>query len=231
MKKVCLLLCLYTSLITMAVAQSFIATPNDSVITNILPSRVAQDYMHFVNTTNQTISLGWQVTTQTFPSQWFAQLCGDPVCRNLPYSGASYSSNIGPGDTTFLKLTTDPVGIPGALLVVVHVWDSIDPSNSMDVTYIVNASTSTAAASGSLKSKMSISPIPASDAIHLQAHSGQLEKGTARLYDLKGALLLTQAIGNVSASSIDVRDIEPGIYLLRYAAKSGTLTEKVVITR
>jgi hypothetical protein len=230
MKKVCLLLCLYASLVTMAVAQSFIVTPNDSVTTSILPSRVAQDYMHFVNTTNQTISLGWQVTTQNFPSQWYVQLCGDPVCRNLPFAGVSYSSNIGPGDTSFLKLLTDPVGIPGALLVVVHVWDSIDPSNSMDVTYIVNVGT-TAASPASLKSKMSISPIPASDAIHLQAHSGLLEKGTARLYDLKGALLLTQPIGNVGASSIDVRDIEPGIYLLRYAAKSGTLTEKVVITR
>ena len=229
MKNFLLLLCLPLLLLTLGHAQSFYVFPNDSVVDNIDPNRAVEQDIRFVNSGQQASTLRWTVTTQTYPQGWWVTLCDNAECHSLPWPGDTMRT-LQPGDTSFLHLTVVPNNIAGSLLVIVNVWDSLNPSINADVTFIVNA-TATAVSPALLRNQISIFPSPASDLLHLRARTGALERGTAKLYDLKGRLVLSQAIGTVQDAALHIRTVEAGIYLLRYESKSGTLTEKVMITR
>lgn len=212
-----------------SLAQTFTVYPNDSMETQIDVSRSADQWIYFINTSNGPITYDWTVTTQTFPSQWIVQLCDNKVCRNLPFAGTRMAAVL-PGDSGYLHLTTVPQNIAGDLRVIVHVFDSLQPSQSVDVTFLVHAGT-TAAAQPQLREQLSLSPNPAIDVLHLRARSGALPKGTVRLYDLRGHVVATQAVSAQAAAHIDIKALEAGIYLLRYETAQGTVTEKVVVTR
>jgi hypothetical protein len=221
-------LLLLIGLVPLALAQNILVTPNDSVLSNILPSRAAEQHIEFLNTSNQAITLRWTVTTQTFPSAWFVTLCDNGECHTLPYS-ADTMRTIQPGDTSFFHLTAVPYNVPGSLLVQVHLWDTLQPSTAFDVTFIVNAN-GTAVAPNVLKQNVSISPSPANTRLHLRARNGALEKGTVKLYDLEGHIVLSQPVAALSENILDTQKLAPGIYLLRYESKAGSMTEKVVIS-
>jgi hypothetical protein len=78
--------------------------------------------------------------------------------------------------------------------------------------------------------KVAISPSPAHDYVGMKAGDGQLEKGTVKLYDLNGQLLLSKPVNAVQSMTIDVQSLMSGIYLLRYEYKSGALTRKLVVS-
>jgi hypothetical protein len=75
----------------------------------------------------------------------------------------------------------------------------------------------------------SITPVPAHDVLHLSAKNGLLDKGTVKLYDLSGALMLSQDVSAVQRTELDVQSLESGLYIVRYDSKSGSLAQKVVV--
>jgi Secretion system C-terminal sorting domain len=222
-------LCLLLLVATSALAQTFSVVPNDSMESTIAVNRVADQYIYFENNSSGPIVYQWTITTQTFDSQWIVQMCDNKVCRNLPFAGTNMAP-VMPGDSGFLHLIAIPNNVPGDLLVIVSVSDSLHPSDAVDVTFIVHAGTSTAIDPVKLREQLTISPNPATDHLQLRARSGNLQKGNAKLYDLRGRIVLTQPIAAQQSTSLDLKALEPGIYLLRYETKMGTVTEKVVIT-
>jgi Secretion system C-terminal sorting domain len=230
MKKLYAILAFAMLLTATAFAQTFSTIPNDSVFSQIGIDRAADQFIYFVNTSNDPIYLKWQVTTQTFPSQWIVQICDNRVCRNMPFAGTTMAP-VMPGDSGYLKLTTAPNNtVPGDLLVQVNVFDSLAPNIVVPTTFQVRVAP-TATVDKQLRAQLSISPNPTSDYIHLRARTGTLTKGHAKLYDLSGRIVLTQPIGSVQAAELDLRALETGIYMLRYETKLGTVTEKVMVAR
>ncbi len=220
-------LCLFAA--SGAMAQAFTYAPNDSMQSSISPDAYADQVIYFFNPNLNALSLRYEATIQSFPSQWIVSLCSASSCNDLPDTVRTMAPIL-QRDTAFLHLTAIPQGVPGTMLVVVHVWDVAQPSNSLDVTFMVDATTN-AIAAPALANRFSVSPTPANDVLVMRGIQGPLEKGIVKLYDLQGRVALSQPIGTLQSASLNVQDLEPGIYLLRYETKSGTFTQKTVISR
>lgn len=229
MKKALSILLLLSAIATTGAAQTLALLDNDSIVSNIEPSRTADQIISFHNPGSQPLYLQWSVTTQTFPIDWIVTLCDEGVCHDLPY-GNVVRRTLMPGDTNFLHLVAIPNNVPGSLLVVAHLADSLDPGFSQDLIFIVNAQ---ANAVGDPRSALParVGMSPSQGLVLLQAAKGMLERGSVRLYDLGGKVVLDQAVAATAVQPLDVSRLENGIYLLDYATKSGHLRQKVVLNR
>jgi hypothetical protein len=226
MKKLLLLLTLAATL-SLGRAQTFTVSPGNSVTHAMTPDRAVELYIHFENITGQPITFRWAEDSVSFPSQWLVQICDNAQCHEVPHPVDTMSA-VMPADSGFLKLSVVPNNVPGTLHVCYEVRD-LASGFSTDVCFAVDAS-GTAVESSALKARIVVSPSPANDQLHMYARHGNLEKGWARLYSLTGDVVLQQEVLPLQRMDLNVKELEAGIYLLRYTGKSGTMTQKVVVT-
>jgi hypothetical protein len=226
MKKFLLLLAL-VAIFSLGKAQTFNTIPGNSITHTMDPDRAEELYIHFENISGQSITLRWEEDTLSYPGGWLVQVCDNVGCFNLPHAEDTMNPVV-PGDSGFLKLSVIPNGFPGTLTVCYNVTD-LGSGFSTQVCYAVDA-TGTAVESPELKTRITTSPSPANDVLRLFARQGNLEKGWVQLYSLAGDVVLKQEVLPLQRVDLNVKELEAGIYLMRYTSKSGTLTQKVVIT-
>lgn len=210
-------------------AQSFTITPSPTV-TETMDVRNSLDvYIHFTNNTQASQALKWKGEVTSLTQGWVVTICDNGSCFSVPHTNTETMIAVSAGDSSFLKGTFTPDNIPGSATISFLVWDAGDSVNTAtEVTMIVNAGT-TSVSSTLLKDKYTVSPTPATDVLHLRAKNGALDKGEVQLYNLKGQVVLRKNINAVQSADFNVNDLAPGIYMLRYATKAGTMTQKVVI--
>lgn len=210
-------------------AQTFTITPSSTVTESLDPRHSLDVYIHFTNTTQSTQSLRWKGTDATISNGWIVTICDNGSCFSVPHSPTENMVGVVAGDSSFLKGTFTPDNNPGSANIAFWVWDANDSAaTATEVRMIVNATT-TAITSSELNDLYSVSPSPASDILHLRANTGSLDKGEMKLYDLKGQVVLQKSISATSVTDFDVRNLAPGIYMMRYSTKAGVMTKKVVI--
>lgn len=212
-------------------AQSFVVTPNLTVNETVDPRNSVDTYVHFTNVTTESLQLRWQISYENFPSQWIVTLCDNGSCFSVPHASAENMTAIAAGDSAFLKGTFTPVMTPGLGTVKVLVWDVLDSAGTaVEVTMNVNAVVS-AVSANQLDELFTVSPSPANEMLHLRAVNGNLDKGDVKLYDLKGQVVMQKQVLAGLSADLDVRSLAPGIYMMRYETKAGSMTKKVVIAR
>jgi hypothetical protein len=236
MKKIYLLVCLL-GFFGFLSAQTFTTTPSTSVSGSVDVNHSLDLYIHFPIAGNAQGSrqLRWKETSFQFPpnavSAWLVTICDDTFCYNSPDPMAHMMAPNVAGQEGFLKMNATPLSPTGAGMATYHVWDVNDSaaSNStVTFTFNVNGLAVSVLQSGKL---VSVSPSPANDVLHLTAKNGLFDRGIVQIFDLQGKLALQESIGGVQNVDLDVRDLEVGIYLLRYTSKNDVMTQKVVIAR
>ncbi len=227
--KVVYFLTLMLALFVVGKAQTFTVYPSLVVNTTLDARNTANVYIHFPNSTAQPITLAWEVTNSNYPQGWLMQVCDNNLCYNLPHPLETMNPVV-QGDSGFLKMICFPLEIAGTGTITFHVYDVNSPTSSVNVTYNFEATSTVGFTTGPTEENVNIFPNPAQDYLNIRSLNGQLEKGSVKLYDLKGQLLLDQPVKAGQGNSIDVQTITPGMYLLRYESKSGILTKKVVIS-
>ncbi len=210
-------------------AQSFTITPSATVTETLDPRNSLDVYINFTNDTQGQQALMWKGTTSTMTAGWIVTICDNESCFGVPHTATEEMAPVAPGADAFLKGTFTPDNIAGASEIAFLVWDANDSANTAtEVTMIVNGN-ATSVTTTLLKDKYSVSPSPASEVLHLRATTGSLDKGEVKLYDLKGQVVMQQRIAKIQSEDLNVSDLAPGIYMMRYETKAGMMTKKVVI--
>lgn len=228
MKKIFLFACLVLGLTGLAQAQSFTVRPSTVRDTTLRSDASVDVYVYFDNAFQNPLTLVWEKTGLNVPSQWLMTVCDNFACYPISNSGDTMAT-VNSGDHGYLKVTAIPQNYSATGSVTYHVWDANNPIFSTDVTFNFNATSATAVDPSQASERFVVSPQPAHDVVRLSARNGQLDKGTVRLYDLKGQLVMSQLVTAVQSQSLDVSSLKPGMYMLRYESKSGTLSQKVVV--
>ena len=210
--------------------QTFSVTPSDTIHYTLHPSHGAEIYFHFQNISAQPLTLRWSRLGGSYSSHWTMLLCDNKECFSASHPGDTMNTVV-PGDSAFFKLICAPNDTPGVGTLDLRVWDTLNPSSTVDVHYIINATTATAVANPSLSQTVVVFPTIARESIHIQAKQGLLEKGKVSLYDTKGHLQLSQPVNPQRTVQIALGQLAPGIYLMRYECRSGQLTQKVMVER
>ena len=220
-----LLLCL----VAFGQAQTFTVTPALVVNTDLDPRNSVDVYIHFTNNTQTSMTLGWEQTANVYGSAWFLTVCDNGACFTLPHASETMLP-FSPNDSAFLKVTCIPNNVNGTGTVSFRVWDVNQPTSEANVTFNFNAQSTVAVTASQLSDRFAVSPMPAREVLHLSAlRGGLLDKGVVALYDLQGHQVLTQPVSAVQVADLHVADLAPGIYLLRYDSKEGSMTQKVVV--
>jgi Secretion system C-terminal sorting domain len=224
------LLTLLMSFFALGQAQTFTVHPANTVNTNVDVNHSVDVYIHFANAFQSQQTLVWETTNLSVPNQWFMTVCDNGSCFTLPHLTDTMVPVL-PGDTSFLKVTCVPNGQVATGVVSFRVYDLNSPTSSANVTFNFNSTNITAVSVAQLDQRYTVSPNPATEILHLSARGSLLDKGTVTLMDLQGHQVLTQDVNAVLNADLRVGDLAPGIYMLRYATKVGTVTKKVVIAR
>ncbi|HHH52113.1 MAG TPA: T9SS type A sorting domain-containing protein [Bacteroidetes bacterium] len=69
--------------------------------------------------------------------------------------------------------------------------------------------------------KLSVYPNPASDEATISVYSDGYEQGKIRVYTITGELVKTMNIDSEATKSLDVRSMNPGVYIVKYIPKKG----------
>jgi hypothetical protein len=227
MKKI-YLLALLMGILAIGQAQTFTVTPSLVVNTDVDVNHAADVYIHFNNNMQMPIYLIWEQTADNYPSQWFMTVCDNASCFNLPHAVDSMAA-VSVNDSGYLKVSCIPNGTVGTGVVSFRVYDMNSPTSSANVTFNFNATSTTAVSADQLASRFAVSPSPAADVLHLSARGGLLDKGTVALFDLSGQRVLSQDVSAVQNTDLSIAGLAPGIYMLRYESKAGTMNQKVVV--
>lgn len=212
-------------------AQSFTVEPNDSVFATITPRGEAHLTIYFQNTSGANQRLRWNVPSASAPSAWIIQVCDNFSCHNAPHPQVDSMMTVAPLDSGFLKATFIPDEVPGSGWIKCVVWDVADSVGTAVEVYFAVDALPNAVAPSLQEEAFTLSPSPAASNVHLSAKNGLLEKGNIQVFDIAGQQVLTQSTAKVQTATLNVSDLVPGIYLLRYESKAGILTKKLVIAR
>lgn len=228
MKKILLFACLVLGLTGLAQAQSFTVRPASVRDTSVRADASVDVYIYFDNAFQNPLTLVWEETARNFPQGWLVTICDNFACYTVPHA-MDTMAEVFAGGHGFLKLTATPLNVVGSGTISYHVYDANNPLFTSNVTFNVESTGGTAVDPTRANELFAVSPQPAHDVLKLSARNGQLDKGTVRLFDLKGQLILSQNVNAVQSQSIDVADLTPGMYMLHYESKSGVMSQKVVV--
>lgn len=204
-------------------AQNFHFEP-DNVLTKTINTDGISDLNIDIirDNTIDTLHLEYELITNTLPTEWYQGYCDNHGCwGSLPESG--YMSPCYDDLNSFIRLSIDPIGTEGSGTVEYYVYEIGDYDNGLLMTF--NIDTPGFVGTEEINSiDFSLIPNPAKDFVRL---TSKQEIKNAGIYSLTG-----QLIKEISAeelrSSIDLTQIERGIYLLNaYDVSGNQLTKKL----
>lgn len=201
-------------------AQTFVCSPANSM-SGSAPLNVYTNFnIDMVNQTSDTMTLAWDLVSNTLHGDWDYSLCDYTACYTvLPASGVmspNYSSN------SFLKLTLNPMYTKAAGTLKFWVYDYNNPSSGDSVTFHV--SSINVGLEEGLTSKIALYPNPAADYIHVNADVKALE-----FFDASGVLVLASEV-MADNQKISTSELSAGLYMVKLTLLDGsTELTKVVI--
>lgn len=209
-------LCLFF-LLAPAEAQTFEADP--TVLEQEIYFELANEaIINFDNLGFDTLQLRWKLLSEDFPSEWNVALCDYGLCyEGIPLSGLM---NPAPSpEKPFLKLVILPEQHPGVGTAVFRVYNHLNPSEFLDVTFQVN----TPGASGDNAytaeiPKLTAFPNPAYGQIHLRHKSHQTMP--FEIFDASGFSRIQGLIPNQQTYSVDLNGWPAGLYSIRTAEQT-----------
>mgnify|MGYP003954066909 CR=1 FL=1 len=229
MKMRLLLFCaMLQGLLSTGFSQTFVVLPSDSVSTSVDPNGSEDLYIYFENISSQAISLEWQEIVANYPPGWLVTICDPNLCFAMPHQQGSIWPFM-PADSSFLRITVSPVGIPGFGLFCYDITDTIAGfSSTVCLSFEAQSVTSTMP---SQSNRIQVYPNPANEVIRIQKPENDLENGSVQLRNLFGAVMFEEQIDPINPKLIDVSRLKPGVYELIYSNAQGSETQKLLIAR
>ena len=209
----------FAAVTTFVCGQSYIISPNDTLIDTAPFSNLTHFNIQQINLTSSPLVFSWQQIGLSIPAGWDANLCDNGNCyAGFPISGTM--DTVFSGDYGLMSVGINPYTISGTAIIQYTVWEENTPQQIDTLTWIISAE----ATSGI---KNNTSGIPKiwfdQNKIHIQNISDQFL--TLQLVDLSGNLVYTTNISN--RNQIDLPAIQASIYIVQLSGNQDLYKQKI----
>lgn len=200
--------------ISVTKAQTFYATPADSIVSTNNVNDWLSDYIYIQNNSGLPLSLSFQTIENTMdPLGWNVLLCTNIGCTpNVPLSGSL--GTIANGDSAYFHLTTGFVGIAGTGKIKFKVYETGNSSNADTITFRYTANTELSITETFL-SKMILSqnfPNPFTETSTI-IYNLPTNKGSFQIFDATGKQIYSEILYNTHGSITIGEGLSKGILM------------------
>ncbi len=204
---------------TFVCGQSYIITPNDTLMDTTPFNNLTHFNIQQLNLTSTPLVFSWQQIGLSIPAGWDANLCDNGNCyAGFPVSGTM--DTVFNGDYGLMSVGINPYTISGTAIIQYTIWEENTPQQIDTLTWIISADVNSGI-------KNNTSEIPKiwlnQNIIHIQNISGQFS--TLQLVDLSGNLVFTTNIN--SKNQIDLPEIQPSIYIVQLSGNQDLYKQKI----
>lgn len=232
MKKIILAL-LLSFVVISAKAQTFSATPADSIETTNDVNDWLADIIYLQNNSGGPLTLSYQTLANTMdPVGWDVLLCTNIGCSAyVPASGSL--GTIANGDSAYFNLHTGFVGIAGTGEIKIRVYEVGNPSNDDTITYRYHAIDMTGISDNNFVENAQLSqnfPNPFVNSTVIKYNFNNAPGGKLFISDLQGKKIAEYDL-NPSAGEIIVgENMEAGVYIYSlYCEGKMVSTRKMIV--
>ena len=220
MKKIFLLLILLCP--ALLDAQSFTASPNDSVETYNNVNDWVADYIYIHNTSGASMNVSFSVITNTMDGLgWDALLCTSNGCFSYVPSGGSLGV-IANGDSGHVNLHCGFVGIAGTGEVKIKVYETGNASNAITVTFRYHAAFASGVeattTSEEFLSQNFPNPFSISSSINYNLPTS---KGAFKIFDVTGKQMRSEILNENKGTLEFGEGLGKGVFLCALSDENG----------
>ncbi|BDS09437.1 T9SS type A sorting domain-containing protein [Aureispira anguillae] len=211
-------------------AQTYTIQPNDTVST-ILALNTYTDLNIELLKVNpaDSVTLGYTVVHNDMPASWDQLLCVYGLCvgSNFPVGTNGTMSPLTGGNRGFVKLTINPLSLDQSAMFQMYVYDINNPTNGDTLTYLIEATTPI----GYLENDHSLSvyPNPATNQIQLESDKDWIH--SVEIYALNGQLVQTETSLHTQRLSLNIEDLEQGIYTIKTSTTNNAIRIQKLIVK
>jgi hypothetical protein len=173
-----------------------------------------------VSSDNADTMFKWAITTYNIPSQWLTSFCDTKDCYSALSLGMNKTFNLRVNGSGTLKATFDFQVTQGMGCMIVLVSSVKNPTFTDTVSYCATA-WPTAVKEISGPKSFVVFPNPVKDILNIQYNSR--EKISVEIYNVLGSKVRS-FIQETLNSSIDVSDLDKGMYFIRVKERNTITT-------
>lgn len=202
-------------------AQTFTLSANNLNI-DMPSNQSAYAQTVLTNVTASTVDFRYDLITETLNAAWDIQFCDPNSCFVSPRQTDDFQ--LAREASAIFKLEVNPNGVAGSAIYQLKVYPINNPSEVDTITWNINSVVGMDEAS--FGKHVTLYPNPVQDQLHIASSEGALVKGNVQVYDLSGKLMLSSEVKPVFEMSLDVANLAPGMYNVRYTTAQGSVNKK-----
>jgi Secretion system C-terminal sorting domain len=222
--------------LTSVKAQSFSLLPSGTQSMVLTCDSVDNINDVFINNTSPSdLTLSYQVVSNTLPSSslWSYLFCDWNLCyTSIPTTVKNVTKKIhGGSDSSFFALHITSNNNAGGGKLVVNLWETNAPSNSVTITWYASASAAAGVSEHLNNTGFITYPNPAADFVNVEITSGYSKTGSIQVYNFVGEKLMEfNGIKN-NVQKIDLTKLPSGAYFVKYNNGESSSVKKIFKTR
>lgn len=221
MKHFLLLFFTFASLILHA--QTFSAETLDTTLYGSPSDLTFYGDIDLYNNIGATLNLTWQRIEESVPVGWTTSNCDPDLCHPVGVTSASFTL---PTSTSFLNTHFNPNGVAGSGYMKVKVWLTANPTDSVVLTYygaagVLNVNEIEA-------SDIQVFPSPTQDLLNIMLPHPEVPIHV-NIFNLVGQRAESFTINQGNLTSVDVSQLEAGVYIIQFdIAGEEIITKKFI---
>jgi hypothetical protein len=248
-KRILIVFCFFTFIKSAQAQSPFSIIPTNEITANIDCDSIKDFHFYIVNPNQTDISLQWRVKSNTLPKGndmsgsggcWDYMLCDWQLCVfQVPAVDFVVTRTPIKAQTTLneMKLSPVPGKIKGSGKLVIEVFEKNFPSNSQTITWNVTGCptgdecTYVCIPENNNNPDFSVYPNPAEDLINVEIKTGLVKNASIQLYNLMGEKLMELNDLKDNFQKMDLKQLAPGGYFIRYTSGEGSSVQKIFKTK
>lgn len=185
------------------------------------------------NPTAGDLDLSYQVVSNTLLSSWTVMFCDWVNCLlTVPSGVKNISTKIPAGshNESFIVHVTSNSN-PGQGSLVLNLWQTSVPSNSVTITWIASACMSAGISEAANNTNFTAYPNPAQDFVNVEITKGYTQNSTVRVYNFVGEKMIEYTGIKSNVQKVDLSKLPEGMYFVKYSNEEGSSVKKILKTR
>ena len=199
-------------------AQTFNWVTTNTIETNLDLNTTVLLKMEQSAVGTDTVTLGIEVTYNDLPAAWDGMVCIHGQCLGIipPVGTTAEMSPISGSEFGYVRLTVNPLTGTEVAKLQIYVYDLNFPNDGDTATWLLN--TTLSANELTMLEQPVIYPNPVQENLKFNTVENITTVG---IYDFAGTLVKEVSVAELQNSSLDVSNLESGMYIIRFADEGG----------